>query len=187
MTRRITWIAAFAVSGLFALLAVPFLYSGIHFGHLSLIAPGLFCAFVAGMIWLLPFPEGRAGLPLLTLIPWGVVLHPAAQWGWGQRRVELAWSDVDSVILRRPARGQPNFVFLPTEAAAKRLNLRPATWRNKLLAGWTKPKIVLWARVFDCGPDAVLDEVIKAAQAAGCQPRKLSRWDGGAEVMVKGI
>lgn len=182
ITRRITLIAACAVSGFFALLAVPFLYAGSHLGHLSLFASGLFLAFIAGMIWLLRFPDGRAGLPLLTLTRGGLVLHPAAQWGWRRWQVELAWSDLDSVILRRPPRGQPNFVFFPTEAAARRLNLRPATWWNNLLAGWTKPNIVIWARIFDGGSDAVLDEVIKAAQDAGRQPRKVPRWDGGAEV-----
>lgn len=187
-SRRITWIAAVVLSGLFGLLSVPFLFSGFHLGEIYMIAAGLACLAVSVLTWLLPFPEGRAGVPLLTLGVEGIAIYPAAQWSrLGSRRpvrVDLGWSQVERIILRKPPRGRPSIAFAPTDAAARSLNLRPPTWQNKLLARWTRPMVVVLTDGFDCASDALLAEIAKAAQAAGRQAKVSPGWDGGATVIL---
>lgn len=145
-----------------------------------MIVIGLWFLAVSVLTWLLPFPEGRAGVPLLTLGGKGLVVHPAAQWAWRPVQIDVAWSQVEKMILRRPPRGRPNIAIVLADTAPHSLNLRPPTWQNKLLARWTKPSVVVLAGSFDCAPEALLDELAKAAQAAGRTPRKSGRWDGGA-------
>lgn len=164
---------------LFALLSLPFLFSGYHLGEFDMIATGLGFLAVAVLTWLLPFPEGRAGVPLLTLGGKGLVVHPAAQWAWRPVRIDLGWSQVEKMILRKPPRGRPNIAIVLVDAAPHSLNLRPPTWQKRLFARWTKPSVMVLAGSFDCAPEALLAELAKAAQAAGRSPRKSGRWDGG--------
>lgn len=177
--RRITLIAGVALSVLFGLLSVPFLFSGFHLGELEMMATGLGFLAVPVLTWFLPFPEGRAGVPLLTLGDKGIVVYPAAQWAWRPVRIELGWSQVEKIVLRKPLRGRPNFAIELAEAAPYSLNLRPPTWQKTLFARWTKPSVVVLAGSFDCAPETLLDEFAKAAKGAGRSPRKSGRWDGG--------
>jgi len=182
--RRITLIAAVALSVLFGLLSVPFLFSGYHLGELGMIAIGLWFLAVSMLTWLLPFPEGRAGVRLLSLADKGIVVYPAAQWAWRPVQIDLGWSQVEKLILRKPPRGRPNIAIVLADAAPYSLNLRPPTWQNRVLARWTKPTVVVLAGSFDCEPEALLDELAKAARAAGRTAQRSGRWDGGTALTL---
>lgn len=181
-SQRTTWIAKTVLSGIFGFISVPYLFFCFLPGNLFLAAVGFVCLTIAALTWLLPSPRGHAGLPLLTLDGKGIAAHPAAQWSRWAVRVDLDWSDVERVILSKPLRGRPYIAILPTDAGACSLKLRRPTWQGKLLASWTKPKVVVLTDSSEDAPEALLDELAKAAQAAGRQPRKSACWGGGAEV-----
>lgn len=183
-SRRTIRIARILFGVICGLLALPFLFAGFRLGDapmLWVVAAG--CLLAAPLGWLLPLPEARAGVPLLTLGPTGITLYPAAQWSRRAKRVDLRWLQVERITLHKPPRTRPSIALMPTDLAARALNLRPPGWQATLLAGWTRPRLVMPTDSFDCPPEAVLEAIANAAAAAGRRPRIVPRWDGGATVL----